>query len=308
MNDKTSWKNSISQKKNVFIDSDCEGTECERENLLRDISEPTTFCANCCSSVKLSDWPKFKRRHSSLAYQSGLIKKVRNPYLEELELKLMNDELIERELCDKQIHSRQQLEDISDLLRTISLYVQSLETRLKLSRRIYHLLGRVLPDNSEIGHNIKENSSASSLKRRINEALTECADEAEMPEVYYEALCDCNNKYRDFTRASANFCRILQNPSTVTNSQLRKLEKQYEIIRSAYSESKALFNIQMDQLIESKVASVDRCLQTLIPSISETIENDKEIFNTINELSLTDRILKATPDKKTSNRSINNRM
>ena len=97
---------------------------------------------------------------------------------------------------------------------------------------------------------VKQNFSEFSKPNKIHEIVKNTSENSVMPDDLVESLTDYTEKHGDFMKASSNFLQILRSCHTLTNTQLRKLETQFNNIVYNYMESKTQVENQMNILIE----------------------------------------------------------
>uniref|UniRef100_T1IGD2 Uncharacterized protein n=1 Tax=Rhodnius prolixus TaxID=13249 RepID=T1IGD2_RHOPR len=251
------WRGRVNERRTALADSENGSSEQEKDLLLRNdlggIHDQTSFCKNCCTCKTTTRRPKIKSKSNSLlstrSESKGGTHKA-SSYREQLEMKVLNDEIYAQGLNEKQDNVREQVDIISEILKTLSMYAHCLEIRHRTGARLQQLINKVVPSKE---NNANVHCRWESISKNLRDIFQSCTENSELPDVYYENLEEHRDKHRDFNRASSNFCHILQQQDSLPNSQLRKLELQYEEIKLTYSESIASIGTQLSHLIDSYV-------------------------------------------------------
>uniref|UniRef100_A0A0K8T6J1 Uncharacterized protein n=1 Tax=Lygus hesperus TaxID=30085 RepID=A0A0K8T6J1_LYGHE len=154
MTEAGNWRGTVSQRRRALAESEITDTEYEKESLLQTQESPpetTAFCTNCCSHrasvsrVKskiitrqnlLSNKSDVKVPYKSTSYREEMPVQNRCKTKYQLEMKVLNDELREQEQADKQAACKQKMEDVTEMLRTLSIYAHCLDMRHKVSQRL----------------------------------------------------------------------------------------------------------------------------------------------------------------------------
>uniref|UniRef100_A0A0A9Z4S1 AP-3 complex subunit sigma-2 n=1 Tax=Lygus hesperus TaxID=30085 RepID=A0A0A9Z4S1_LYGHE len=301
MTEAGNWRGTVSQRRRALAESEITDTEYEKESLLQTQESPpetTAFCTNCCSHrasvsrVKskiitrqnlLSNKSDVKVPYKSTSYREEMPVQNRSKTKYQLEMKVLNDELREQEQADKQAACKQKMEDVTEMLRTLSIYAHCLDMRHKVSQRLLVLVEKLVP-SKQLHRPPKETTSWTSINRKLQDLVGTIGEHCELPESYADTLEEYRDKAKDFTKATVNFCKILQGNSNVSNTQLRKLELQYDEIKATYCASKSALNCHLDDLLDTRIAVVDRCLQSLCPVLGMTVECDQEMYNVLKDM------------------------
>nr|XP_024215934.1 uncharacterized protein LOC106681160 isoform X4 [Halyomorpha halys] len=263
-----SWRRTLNARRHAIAESDSSTEGCKETLLTKSFSNPdsTTFCSNCCT-CKVSNKTGNRSKQSLLASRSE--SKVENkylPYKEQLEMKVLNDEMNEQVSHEKHNTNKKMVEDLTALLRSVSIYVHCIDIRHKAADRLQNVITEIIPIH-ETPQERKVASSWFSHSNKLHEIMSSCNENIDLPSTYYECLDDYKDRYKDYTKASSNFCQILENEVSMSNTQLRKLELQYDEIRLNYSNSKTNVSSQLKNIITkifntSSVADFARSYRT----------------------------------------------
>ncbi|XP_024215933.1 uncharacterized protein [Halyomorpha halys] len=243
-----SWRRTLNARRHAIAESDSSTEGCKETLLTKSFSNPdsTTFCSNCCTC--------------------------------KLEMKVLNDEMNEQVSHEKHNTNKKMVEDLTALLRSVSIYVHCIDIRHKAADRLQNVITEIIPIH-ETPQERKVASSWFSHSNKLHEIMSSCNENIDLPSTYYECLDDYKDRYKDYTKASSNFCQILENEVSMSNTQLRKLELQYDEIRLNYSNSKTNVSSQLKNIITKRSELVESSIQALLPILHEVIEQDRSIYN-----------------------------
>ncbi|KAK9503534.1 hypothetical protein O3M35_010073 [Rhynocoris fuscipes] len=218
-----------------------------------------------------------------------------------LEMKVLNDEITVQEISEKQKHVKDQVENITEIMRTLSMYAHCLEMRHNIAIRLQRLINQIVPRKE---YNSNESFKWESVSKSLNDIYHICSENSDLPTVYFDNLEDHFEKQNDFSKASTNFCRVLQQQTDLSNNQLRKLELQYDEIKLQYKNSSTSIDSHLNEIIDTRASVAEKCLQNMAPILQCTIEEERSMWRFLKEITFSNINHQYQPDRVLSVKSL----
>lgn len=201
---------------------------------------------------------------------------VLSTYKEQLEAKVLNEEMNERISYDSHRNSKRQVEDLAALVQEFSTYAQSLDIRYKAAERLQKVLKEIVPEEGVSGK--RRDPSAKDVPLKIREIQRKFDKNTDVPLSLYKKCDEFNEKYKEHAEATSNFSNFLKNEK-LSNGEMRRLEEEYDKLRREFNASKTSVSSQISTIISEKAEIVQSCVGSMLPLLSDMMEQDRDIYN-----------------------------